>query len=60
MATPGKLRQNFFHSTSGISTLPADNSGFDVRGGATFYKIPYDKNKGQGTALSLSQGPYEP
>jgi hypothetical protein len=57
---PGEATTNFFHSTSGISTLPADNSGFDIRSGATFYRISYDKNKGQGTALSLSQGPYSP
>ncbi len=63
----GEATTNVFHSTnsstggtSGISTLPADNLGFDVRNGATFYKIHYNKNQGEGTALSLSQGPYDP
>jgi len=57
---PGEATTNIFHSTSGVSTLPVDNSGFDIRGGATFYKISYSKDNGQGTALSLSQGPYHP
>ena len=57
---PGEATTNIFHSTSGISTLPVDNSGFDIRAGANFYRIPFNKNKGQGTALSLSQGPYSP
>ena len=56
----GETTTNTFHSTSGISTLPTDNLGFDVRNGATFYKIYYNKNQGEGTALSLSQGPYDP
>jgi hypothetical protein len=57
---PGEATTNIFHSTSGISTLPVDNSGFDVKEGATFYRIDYNKNHGQGTALSLSRGPYNP
>jgi hypothetical protein len=60
----GEATTNFFHSTSGLSTgihtLPTNNSGFDIRSGATFYKIYYNKNQGEGTALSLSQGPYSP
>ena len=56
----GEATTNVFHSTSGISTLPTDNLGFDVRNGATFYKIYYNKNQGEGTALSLSRGPYDP
>jgi hypothetical protein len=56
----GEATTNTFHSTSGISTLPTDNLGFDIRNGATFYKIYYNKNQGEGTALSLSQGPYDP
>ena len=38
----GEATTNVFHSTSeGVSTLPIDNLGFDVRSGATFYKIYY-------------------